>query len=104
MSDQLDAVRSKEGDSMNPLHALEAAGQAVWLDFVDRKFMNEGGLKKLVEEDGLTGVTSNPSIFEKAIGHSDAYDDQLKADLAHADATVETAYEGLAIKDIEDAC
>jgi transaldolase/glucose-6-phosphate isomerase len=104
MSDQLDAVRSKEGDSMNPLHTLEAAGQAVWLDFVDRKFMSEGGLKKLVEEDGLTGVTSNPSIFEKAIGHSNAYDDQLKADLAHADTTVETAYEGLAIKDIEDAC
>ncbi|HEY0271020.1 MAG TPA: bifunctional transaldolase/phosoglucose isomerase, partial [Sphingomonas sp.] len=89
---------------MNPLHALEAAGQAVWLDFVDRGFMDEGGLKRLVAEDGLTGVTSNPSIFEKAIGHSDAYDDQLKADLARADATVETAYEGLAIKDIEDAC
>ena len=88
----------------NRLHTLEEAGQAVWLDFVDRHFMNEGGLKKLVEGDGLTGVTSNPSIFEKAIGHSDAYDDQLQADLAKADASVETAYEGLAIADIEAAC
>src|ERR1700744_2161051 len=89
---------------MNRLHKLEEAGQAVWLDFVDRKFMTEGGLKKLVEEDGLTGVTSNPSIFEKAIGHSDAYDDQLHADLDKADVSVEAAYEALAIKDIEDAC
>ncbi|WBO21896.1 bifunctional transaldolase/phosoglucose isomerase [Sphingomonas abietis] len=86
------------------LKTLGEAGQAVWLDFVDRKFMDAGGLKKLVEEDGLTGVTSNPSIFEKAIGHSDAYDDQLQADLAAADTTVESAYEALAIKDIEDAC
>ncbi|WP_419825392.1 bifunctional transaldolase/phosoglucose isomerase [Sphingomonas sp.] len=88
----------------NPLNALEAQGQAVWLDFVDRKFMAEGGLKKLVAEDGLTGVTSNPSIFEKAIGHSDAYDDQLKADIEAKDATVETAYEALAIHDIREAC
>ncbi len=88
----------------NRLKTLGEAGQAVWLDFVDRTFMNGGGLKRLVEEDGLTGVTSNPSIFEKAIGHSDAYDDQLHADLDKGDAPVETAYEGLAIKDIEDAC
>ncbi|MDB5736962.1 MAG: transaldolase, partial [Sphingomonas bacterium] len=88
----------------NPLLTLEEAGQAVWLDFVDRKFMGEGGLKKLVEEDGLTGVTSNPSIFEKAIGHSDAYDEQLQTDLAKADVSVETAYEGLAIADIRTAC
>ena len=107
MSDQIEAAHedaTAKASTSNRLQGLEGAGQAVWLDFVDRKFMNEGGLKKLVEEDGLTGVTSNPSIFEKAIGHSDAYDDQLQADLAKQDATVETAYEGLAIKDIEDAC
>ena len=88
----------------NPLKGLEAAGQAAWLDFVDRRFMAEGGLRKLVDEDGLTGVTSNPSIFEKAIGHSDAYDEQLEKDVDEADSTVETAYEALAIKDIRDAC
>jgi len=86
------------------LHRLEEAGQAIWLDFIDRKFLNEGGLKKLVEEDGLTGVTSNPSIFEKAIGQSDTYDEQLKADLEKADAPVEAAYESLAIADIRTAC
>ena len=88
----------------NPLIQLEAAGQAAWLDFVDRKFMAEGGLRKLVEEDGLTGVTSNPSIFEKAIGHSDAYDAQLEHDIDEADTSVESAYEALAIADIRDAC
>ncbi|USI72419.1 bifunctional transaldolase/phosoglucose isomerase [Sphingomonas morindae] len=88
----------------NPLKQLSEAGQAVWLDFVDRTFMNKGGLAKLVEEDGLTGVTSNPSIFEKAIGHSDAYDEQLERDIAEEDVSVETAYEALAIADIKTAC
>ena len=64
---------------MNPLKKLHAEqDQAVWLDFVARGFVQEGGLKRLVEEDGLRGVTSNPAIFEKAIGHSDEYDDALK--------------------------
>ena len=58
----------------NRLHELEAEGQAVWLDFLDRGFLAEGGLKRLIEEDGVTGVTSNPSIFEKAIGHGREYD------------------------------
>ena len=109
MSDPIDAIADRadqkdDGPVTNRLHALENAGQAVWLDFVDRKFMAGGGLKRLVEEDGLTGVTSNPSIFEKAIGHSDAYDEQLEKDIDEADATVETSYEMLAIKDIRDAC
>mgnify|MGYP000031134631 CR=1 FL=1 len=58
---------------------LHDFGQAPWLDFVDRRFLKEGGLQRLVEEDGVTGVTSNPSIFEKAIAHGDAYDAQLLA-------------------------
>ena len=49
---------------MGALNDLEGFGQAVWLDFVDRKFLEAGGLQKLVDEDGMTGVTSNPSIFE----------------------------------------
>jgi len=89
----------------NPLQQLNEAGQAVWLDFVDRKFLAEGGLRKLIEEDALTGVTSNPSIFEKAMGHGDAYDEGFKAWLAEArpDASAVDAYEAQAIRDIQDA-
>ena len=85
------------------LKDLEACGQAVWLDFVDRKFLSDGGLRKLVEEDGLTGVTSNPSIFEKAMGHGDNYDDGFKDFLGHADASVQDTYESQAIADIQAA-
>ena len=85
------------------LQQLGEAGQAVWLDFVDRTFLNEGGLKKLVAEDGLTGVTSNPSIFEKAMGHGEAYDEGLQAFLGKADASVQDTYESQAIADIKAA-
>ena len=89
---------------MSALNELEHHGQAVWLDFVDRKFLAEGGLKKLVEEDGITGVTSNPSIFEKAMGHGDAYDEELAAfDKDNADASTMSRYEHLAIQDIQSA-
>ncbi len=90
---------------MGKLNDLEALGQAIWLDFVDRKFMDEGGLKKLVDEDGLTGVTSNPSIFEKAMGHGDAYDKSLaEFDKSNPDASAMARYEHLAIEDIRTAC
>ena len=89
---------------MGTLNDLSAAGTAVWLDFVDRKFLEQGGLKKLVEEDGLTGVTSNPSIFEKAMGHGNAYDDTLAAfDKNHPGAATIDRYEHLAIQDIKAA-
>ncbi|QNA85099.1 transaldolase [Sphingomonas sp. So64.6b] len=89
---------------MGLLNELEAQGQAVWLDFVDRKFLAEGGLQKLVDEDGLTGVTSNPSIFEKAMGHGDAYDAALaEYDAANPDASTMARYEHLAIQDIQAA-
>src|SRR5207249_10781691 len=58
----------------NPLRTLNEYGQSVWLDFVSRDLLKSGGLAKLIAEDGLRGVTSNPSIFEKAIGHGDDYD------------------------------
>ncbi|TPG39613.1 transaldolase [Sphingomonas koreensis] len=89
---------------MGTLNDLAGLGQAVWLDFVDRKFLEEGGLKKLVEEDGLTGVTSNPSIFEKAMGHGTAYDDSLSEyDRQHPDAPTIERYEALAVQDIKAA-
>ncbi len=89
---------------MSKLSDLSAAGTAVWLDFVDRKFLEAKGLEKLVNEDGLTGVTSNPSIFEKAMGHGDAYDATLAAfDKANPGAATIDRYEHLAIQDIKAA-
>ena len=89
---------------MGALNDLEGFGQAVWLDFVDRKFLEAGGLQKLVDEDGLTGVTSNPSIFEKAMGHGDAYDSTLaEYDKQHPGAATIDRYEHLAIQDIKAA-
>ena len=64
--------------SGNPLHQLEALGQSVWQDNITRGQLQSGSLKKLVDEDGLSGVTSNPSIFEKAIGGSSEYDDAMR--------------------------
>jgi transaldolase/glucose-6-phosphate isomerase len=85
------------------LAQLHAAGQAVWLDFVDRTFLADGGLKKLVAEDDLTGVTSNPSIFEKAMGSGEAYDAGFNGSLAKADAGVGDTYLAQAIGDIQAA-
>src|ERR1700752_49132 len=62
-----------EAGIMNPVKALENHGQAVWLDFLARGFVAKGDLQKLIDTDGVKGVTSNPSIFEKAIGSSDEY-------------------------------
>ena len=90
---------------MSKLNDLAKAGTAPWLDFVDRKFLNEGGLKTLVEEDGLTGVTSNPTIFEKAMTAGDAYDEGFaKFDAANPGAEPMGRYEAQAIQDIQAAC
>jgi hypothetical protein len=70
---------------MNPVKALQDHRQAVWLDFLSRGFIADGGLKKLVDDDGLRGVTSNPSIFEQAIGRTKEYDDGIKRMLASQD-------------------
>jgi transaldolase/glucose-6-phosphate isomerase len=82
---------------------LHEQGQSIWLDFLSRRFISGGELKKLVEGDGLSGVTSNPSIFKKAIGGSTDYDSSLAsgADLAARDAMA--VYEHLAIQDIQNA-
>jgi transaldolase/glucose-6-phosphate isomerase len=88
---------------MNPVKALQDHGQSVWLDFLARGFVANGGLKKLVDEDGVCGVTSNPAIFEKAIAHSDEYDQAIAGTLAADDRPVGELYEGLAIADIRHA-
>ncbi len=96
-------VQIKTKTSMNPLKHLNDFGQVVWFDFLSRRFIAEGRLKKLVEEDGLTGVTSNPSIFEKAIAGSQDYDSSLKEFESKDDYDVMTLYEKLAIQDIQNA-
>ena len=96
-------VQVKTKSSANPLRHLHDYGQAVWLDFLSRRFIAEGGLKKLIEQDGLTGVTSNPSIFEKAIAGSADYDSSLKAAEVQGDCDVMALYEQLAIEDIRHA-
>jgi transaldolase/glucose-6-phosphate isomerase len=83
----------------NPLRELEAAGQAIWLDYLHRQILENGELKRLIDDDGLTGLTSNPSIFEKAIGEGDAYDERIRA----ARGGPLEIYEQVAIADIQAA-
>ncbi|MFL6827419.1 MAG: bifunctional transaldolase/phosoglucose isomerase, partial [Bradyrhizobium sp.] len=88
---------------MNPVKELENHRQAIWLDFLARGFVVKGDLKKLIDSDGLKGVTSNPSIFEKAIGSSDEYDGAIRDALKKADHSVAELFEQLAIEDIRHA-
>ena len=88
---------------MNPLKQLEACGQSPWLDYLKHSLIEKGELRTLIERDGLKGVTSNPSIFEKAIGESDEYADALKQFQAQADHSISAIYEHLAIADIRGA-
>jgi transaldolase/glucose-6-phosphate isomerase len=85
---------------MNPLKALNRQGQSVWLDFIRRSLIGRE-LQALIDEDGVVGITSNPAIFEKAIGHSRDYDSAVDALLAEGDRTPWSIYESLAIQDIQ---
>ncbi len=87
----------------NSLQQLGAAGQAPWLDFIQRSFVADGKLKALVENDGLRGVTSNPSIFEKSMGHGTEYDPQFKEIIGRGELDASALYETLAISDIQHA-
>src|SRR6201997_5153554 len=86
----------------NPLKELNEYGQSVWLDFVSRDLLKSGELGRLIAEDGLRGVTSNPSIFEKAIGHGDDYDELIAAAEAAGDLDPGALFEDLAIRDIQE--
>src|SRR6516162_8744281 len=86
----------------NPLRTLQEYGQSVWLDFVSRDLLKSGGLAKLITEDGLRGVTSNPSIFEKAIGHGDDYDALIAAAEGSGDLDPGALFEDLAVRDIQE--
>lgn len=89
---------------MNPLQQLHPLGQSVWLDYIRRHLLDSGELERLVQDDGLRGVTSNPAIFEKAIAGSSDYTESL-AQAREADPRAEpmALYEGLAIADIQRA-
>ncbi len=88
---------------MNPLIELNACGQSVWIDFLKRSFVESGELHMRAERDGLKGATSNPSIFEKAIGESQEYDAALKKLQSQGDHSVSEIYEALAFEDIRNA-
>jgi len=88
----------------NLLLTLHQLGQRVWLDNLSRTLLKEGALQRLITEDGLAGVTSNPTIFFKAISESPHYRDELAKLKRDASLTPERRYERLAIRDIQDAC
>ena len=88
---------------MNPLVDIRRLDQSLWLDFISRKVLQNGELKRRIDEDALRGVTSNPAIFEKAIGGSSDYDQTIK-EQAQQGKSAEDIYEGLAVADVQAAC
>jgi transaldolase/glucose-6-phosphate isomerase len=86
----------------NPLRGLQVFGQSVWLDYIRRNLIRSGELRRLIDEDGLAGVTSNPAIFEKAVAGSSDYRDAIESPAAKT-LDAKTLYETLAIRDVQDA-
>jgi transaldolase len=89
--------------SMNPLLQVKAQGQQVWLDNLSRTLLNDGHLARMIADDGVTGITTNPAIFHKAIADGRYYEDDLAA-LKREDIDAETRYERLAVADVQRAC
>ena len=87
----------------NPLKGLLAYGQSPWMDYIRRDLLTGGGLKKMIADDGLRGMTSNPAIFEKSITGSSLYNDILDAPEAKS-LNAKQLFEKIAIRDVQDAC
>src|ERR1044072_1092118 len=85
------------------LHELTEHGQSVWFDTLSRDLVRTGELKRMMDDDAVTGVTSNPTIFQKALSHGDAYDDDLKKLLENTEDPFEI-FLSLALQDIREAC
>jgi transaldolase len=85
------------------LHALSELGQSVWIDFLSRQMLRSGTLARMMDEDAVVGVTSNPTIFQKAISEGDAYDEQLREVLAEEEDPKEVFLK-LAVQDVQGAC
>jgi len=88
---------------VRPAVAVGVLGQSLWLDYIHRELLDSGELRRLIEQDGIRGITSNPSIFEQAIAKSAAYDPAI-ADLARAGRDARAIYEALAVEDVTRAC
>ena len=86
----------------NPLTAVQQFGQSIWLDFLHRRILDSGDLRKMIEADGIRGVTSNPAIFQKAIGNSGVYDEQIRK-LAREGKDTAEIYRTLVVEDIQRA-
>jgi transaldolase len=97
------SVNAEAGHGENPLKQLLRFGQSVWLDYIRRDLISTGELARLIEEDGLRGMTSNPTIFEKAIAHSQDYVPALQELTQRKDLDEKGIYEQIAIRDIQDA-
>jgi transaldolase len=96
-------MAERASNPASALGLLRQERQSVWLDFMHRRMLRDGELKVLIEARGVRGATSNPTIFEQAIGQSDAYDDAIQKLAARGKDTI-TIYETLAIEDIQAAC
>jgi len=84
----------------NPVQKIEDFGQSIWLDYIRRQMITSGELRRLIEEDGLKGVTSNPKIFDKAVEGSKDYDEAIRA-LAMKNKSVEEIYQAITVEDIQ---
>src|SRR6201997_4944034 len=91
------------GEGTNPLKGLLAHGQSPWMDYVRRDLLTSGQLKKYIDDDGLRGMTSNPTIFEKAITGSNLYTDILNSP-GPKELDANGLFEKIAFRDIQDAC
>ncbi len=90
-------------DHSSPLHRLSALGQSVWVDYLSRESIRGGHLQELLDADAVVGATSNPTIFQKAMSTTDAYDEQLR-ELAEEGLDARASFWRLAERDIKDAC
>jgi transaldolase len=89
--------------SKSRLHELSERGQSVWVDTLSREMIESGELKRLIDEDAVVGVTSNPSIFQKAFDSGDSYDDQMR-ELMEQEDDDEEVFIQLAVADVQNAC
>src|SRR5580704_15515137 len=94
---------SGAAQTANPLKALLSFGQSAWLDYIRRSLISSGELQRLIDQDGLRGVTSNPAIFEKAITGSTDYSDTLQELEKRKDLDAKGMFEIIAVRDIQDA-
>src|SRR5213076_3371140 len=86
------------------LHKLSALGQSIWIDFLSRQMLQSGKLARMMDEDAVVGVTSNPTIFQKAIAEGNLYDEQLKEILDSGEDDPKETFLLLSARDISDAC